>query len=310
MYLLLHCKITPACSYSREGENEASTYYINQSTHTHTQLCLMCFLDKTVAIIGLEHDDRLDIMNSSFFYSRMHLPTSIHDRSFYANFYSRDPSEIEIIDLDPSSSCTLRTLSESPTSITPLSDGTLSVTSGFFSFSDCSSSESTSSLSKRRRPTAPTIQQRLNTYESACHRPNLPLPLLLLSKQKTQSSSALSPPSLVNQRIPRQIPTEQIKPFLINSSNLIDNNTCKSVLLVQDDFSINEKSVVLDSSKRFLSKSTSQLCDPSSIDQQKDEVFPLSSRNILDVIQEELVTIIVGMILSMIIIVLVGNSSS
>lgn len=279
------------------------------SIKAHAQLCLMCFLDKTVAIIGLEQDDRLCIMNSLFFHSRMHLPTSVRDRSFYADFYSRHPSEIEIIDLDPSSSCTLRTLSESPTSITPLSDGTLSVTSGFFSFSDCSSSESTSSLSKRRRPTAPTIQERLNTYESACHRPNLPLPLLLLSKQKTQSSSALSPSSLVNQRIPRQIPTEQIKPFLINTSNLIDNNICKSVLMAQDDLSIHEKSIALDSSKRYLSKSTSQLCDPSFIDHHKEEVLPLSSRNILDVIQEELVKIFGGKIHSMTPIFLVGNSS-
>ena len=215
---------------------------------------------------------------------------SIRDRSFYANFYSRHPSEIEIIDLDPSSSCVLRTLSESPTSINPLFDGTSSVTSGFFSSSDCSSSESTSSFTKRRRPTAPTIQARLNTYESACHRPSLPLPSLISSKQKPQSTSVLSPSSLVNQRIPRQISTEQIKPLVINTSNLIDNEPSKPMFIIQDDSSINDKSMTLNSSKRYLWKSTSQRCEQSSTDDHKEDVLPLSSsRNILDVIQEELV---------------------
>lgn len=220
----------------------------------------------------------------------MHLPSSLRDRSFYVKFYSRHPSEIEIIDKIPSSTCALRTLSESPTTITPLSDVLSSGTSGFFSLSDCSSSESTSSYTKRRRTTAPTIQERLNTYESACTRPSLPLPSLLLCKQKT-----LSPPSLVNQIIPQQISVGQIQPLVKNTSNLIDNDTLKTVMMIQDDDEssssnsrINEKSILLDSSKRYLSKSTSQLCDQSSIDIKEEQVSP-SSRNILDVIQEELV---------------------
>jgi hypothetical protein len=224
----------------------------------------------------------------------MHLPSSLRDRSFYIKFYSRHPSEIEIIDKVPSSSCALRTLSESPTAITPLSDVSSSGNSGFFSFSDCSSSESTSSYTKRRRTTAPTIQERLNTYESACTRPSLPLPSLILSKQKT-----LSPPSLVNQIIiPQQILVEQIQPLLLNTSNLIDNDTSKSVTMIQDDddddeslssnLRINEKTIALDSSKRYLSKSTSQLCDQSLIHVKEEQVSP-STRNILDVIQEELV---------------------
>ena len=245
----------------------------------------------------------------------MHLPLSIRDRSFYAHFYSRDPSEIEIVDLNPPSSCALRTFSESPTSINPLFDGTSSVTSGFFSSSDCSSSESTSSFTKRRRPTAPTIQARLNTYVSACHRPSLPLPSLISSKQKTQSTSLLSPSSLVNQRTPRQISTEQIQPLAINTSNLIENQPAKPVLIVQDDSLIKEKSVTLNSSKRYLSKSTSQLCDPSPTDHHKDDEeggSPLSSRNILDVIQEELVSgrNDCSKMIFMRRIVLVGNSSS
>jgi len=224
----------------------------------------------------------------------MHIPSSMRDRSFYAKFYSRHPSEIEIIDKIPSSSssCVLRTLSESPTIITPLSDVSLSATSGFFSSSDCSSSESTGSYTKRRRTTAPTIQERLNTYESACIRPNLPLPSLILSKQKTQSISALSSPVLVNQILPEQIPAEQTKPLLMNTSNLIDNDQLKSMTMIQDDSSIisiiNENSISLDSSKRYLSKSTSQLYDPS-LNNIKEEQISSTSRNILDVIQEELV---------------------
>jgi hypothetical protein len=229
----------------------------------------------------------------------MHLPSSMRDRSFYAKFYSRHPSEIEIIDKVPSSSssssssCALRTLSESPTAITPLSDVTSSATSGFFSSSDCSSSESTGSYTKRRRIAAPTIQERLNTYESACIRPSLPLPSLILSKQKTQSISARSPTPLVNQIIPQQIPAEQTtKPLLINTSNLIDNDISKSVIMIPDDSSIetriNEKSISLDSSKRYLSKSTSQLCDQSSNNNEEERVSS-TSRSILDVIQEELV---------------------
>jgi hypothetical protein len=222
----------------------------------------------------------------------MHIPSSMRDRSFYAKFYSRHPSEIEIIDKIPpssSSSCVLRTLSESPTIITPLSDVSLSATSGFFSSSDCSSSESTGSYTKRRRTTAPTIQERLNTYESACIRPNLPLPSLILSKQKTQSISALSSPVLVNQILSEQIPAEQTKPLLMNTSNLIDNDTLKSMTMIQDDSSIiNENSISLDSSKRYLSKSTSQLYDQS-LNNIKEEQISSTSRNILDVIQEELV---------------------
>lgn len=231
-------------------------------------------------------------MNSLLFICRMHLPSSIRDRSFYAKFYSRPPSEIEIIDKIPSSSSSsssvLRTLSESPTTITPLSDVSSSATSGFFSSSDCSSSESTSSYTKRRRTTAPIIQERLNTYESACTRPSLPLPSLLLSKQKIQCIS----PSLVDQIIPQQIPAEQTNTLLMNTSNLIDNDPLKSLIRIHDDSSIksriNDKSISLDSSKRYLSKSTSQLCDQLSIDNKEEQVSP-KSRNILDVIQEELV---------------------
>jgi len=227
----------------------------------------------------------------------MHLPSTVRDRSFYAKFYSRHPSEIEIIDkIQTSSSSTLRTLSESPTTITPISDVTSSVTSGFFSSSDCSSSESTTSYTKRRRTTAPIIQERLNTYESACTRPSLPLPSLLLSKPKTQSVSVLSSSALVNQIIPQQIPTKQIKTLLIDTSNLVANDTSKSVIMVQDNSSsssnsrINEKSISLDSSKRYLSKSTSELCVQSSNNVKEDEV-PSSSRSILDIIHEELVSI-------------------
>ena len=243
----------------------------------------------------------------------MHLPTFIRDRTFYINFYSRHPSEIEIIDISPSpsSSCTLRTLSESPTSITPLSDASSSVTSGFFSSSDCSSSESTGSYTKRRRTTAPTIQERLNRYESVFNRPSLPLPSLILSKQKTQSSSALSPPSLVNQNIPRQIPAEQTRPLLRNTLSLIDNDTSKAVIMIQDDSSINEKSISLDSSKRYLSKSTSQLCHQSFNNDQEEPVSS-SSKNILDIIQEELVNNHLSMKFHIVSIrlFLVGNSSS
>jgi hypothetical protein len=227
----------------------------------------------------------------------MHLPSTVRDRSFYAKFYSRHPSEIEIIDKiqTSSSSCALRTLSESPTTITPISDVTSSVTSGFFSSSDCSSSESTTSYTKRRRTTAPIIQERLNTYESACTRPSLPLPSLLLSKPKTQSVSVLSSSALVNQISPQQIPTKQIKKLLIDTSNLVANDTSKSVIMVQDNSSssnsrINEKSILLDSSKRYLSKSTSELCVQSSNNIKEDEV-PSSSRSILDIIHEELVSI-------------------
>lgn len=227
----------------------------------------------------------------------MHLPSSIRDRSFYAKFYSRPPSEIEIIDKIPSSSCVSRTLSESPTTIIPLSDVSSSVTSGFFSSSDCSSSESTGSYTRRRRTTAPIIQERLNTYESACiTRPSLPLPSLFLSKQKIQSISSRSPPILVNQIIPQQIPAEQTKSLLINTSNLIDdddnNDTLKSMIIIHNDSTIetrsNEQIISLDSSKRYLSKSTSQLCDQSLMNDTNESVSP-SSRNILDVIQEELV---------------------
>ncbi|CAF1367131.1 unnamed protein product [Adineta steineri] len=234
----------------------------------------------------------------------MHLPSSVRDRSFYAKFYSRHPSEIEIIDKIQSSSSTttLRTLSESPTTITPISDVISSTTSGFFSSSDCSSSESTSSYTKRRRTTAPIIQERLNTYESACTRPSLPLPSLLTCKLKTQSISTLTSSSLVNQTIPQQIPPKQTKTLLKNTSSLIDNDTSKSILIIQDKSSsssssssssfsnsiINEKSISLDSSKRYLSKSTSQLCDPSLNNIKEDQVSSSSSRNILDVIQEEL----------------------
>ncbi|CAF0726825.1 unnamed protein product [Rotaria sordida] len=232
---------------------------------------------------------------------KMHLPSSVRDRSFYAKFYSRHPSEIEIIDKIPSSlppssssssSCVLRILSEIPTTITPLSDVFSSATSGFFSSSECSSSESTSSYTKRRRITAPIIQERLNTYESACTRPSLPLPSFVLSKQKTQSISVLSTPSLVNQIIPQQKPAEQTTLFLTNTTNLIDNDSSKSIIMIQTnssslDSKINEKSISLDSSKKYLSKSTSQLCDPS-LNNVKEEQVLSSSRSILDVIQNEL----------------------
>jgi hypothetical protein len=240
-------------------------------------------------------------MNGLLFICRMHLPpsSSLRDRSFYAKYYSRHPSEIEIIDKLPSSSssCVQRTLSESPTTITPLSDVLSSATSGFLSSSDCSSSESTSSYTRRRRTTAPIIQERLNTYELANVRPSLPLPSLISFKQKTQSISALS---LVNQIIPLQIPAEQITSSLLtNTSNLVDNDTSKSEKIIQDDSSsllrsrINENSISLDLSKRYLSKSTSQLCDQLSIsakEEGEEEVSSSSSRNILDVIQEELVS--------------------
>ncbi|CAF2731355.1 unnamed protein product [Rotaria sp. Silwood2] len=237
----------------------------------------------------------------------MHLPSSVRDRSFYSKFYSRHPSEIEIIDkissspppppLPPppppsSSSSVLRILSEIPITITPLSDVSSSATSGFFSSSECSSSESTSSYTKRRRTTAPIIQERLNTYELVCSRPSLPLPSLILSKQKTESISAVSTPSLVNQTIPQQIPAEQTTSFLTNTSNLIDNDSSKSVITIQTNSSslnskINEKSISLESSKKYLSKSTSQLCDQS-LTNVKEEQVPSSSRSILDVIQDEL----------------------
>jgi hypothetical protein len=66
-------------------------------------------------------------------------------------------------------------------------------------------------------------------------------------------------------------------------------------MIIQDDSKINEKSIALDSSKRYLSKSTSQLCDQSLNNNKEEQVSP-SSRNILDVIQEELVnqTIIIS----------------
>ncbi|CAF0992718.1 unnamed protein product [Rotaria sp. Silwood1] len=234
----------------------------------------------------------------------MYFPSSTRDRSFYAKFYSRHPSEIEIIDKisssstpssSSSSSCVLRLLSEIPTTITPLSDVTSSATSGFFSSSECSSSESTSSYTKRRRTTAPIIQERLNTYESACSRPSLPLPSLILSKQKTESISTVSTLSLVNQTIPQQIPADQTTSFLMNTSNLIDNDRSKSVIIIPTNSSsslssnskIHEKSITLDSSKKYLSKSTSQLCDQS-LTNVKEEQVPSSSRSILDVIQEEL----------------------
>lgn len=224
----------------------------------------------------------------------MHLPSTVRDRSFYANFYSRNPSEIEIIDKIPSaSSCVLRILSEIPTPITPLSDLSSYTTSGFFSSSEYSSSESTGSYTRRRRTTGPTIQERLNTYESACSRPSLPLPSLITSKQKTQSISALSTQPLVNQILPQQVPAEQRASFLTNTSNSVDNDTSQSLTIIQTNSSslkskINESPMSLDTCKRYLSKSTSQLCDQS-INNGKEEQVSSSSRNILDVIQEELV---------------------
>ena len=220
----------------------------------------------------------------------MQPPASLRNRSFYAKFYSRNPTEIEIIDSKPSS-CILRTLSASPATMTPLSDAATSpTTSGFFSSPDCSSSESTSSYTKRRRTTAPTIQERLNTYESACHRPSLPLPTPIPSKSKPSSL-------LVNQIVPQQTPpVEQTKPKFIKKSHLIANDLPKAVATIPDDPSslsstsrINAKSISLDSSKRYLSKSASQLCDQSSLDRQDEQVS--SSRNVLDMIQEELVSV-------------------
>ncbi|CAF1090643.1 unnamed protein product [Adineta ricciae] len=224
----------------------------------------------------------------------MHLPSFLRDRSFYAKFYSRHPSEIEIIDKTQPSSSALRTLSQSPTTIIPiLFDVTSSHTSGFFSSSDCSSSESTSSHTRRRRTTAPTIQERLNTYESACIRPNPPLPSSPSSKQTTPSIPNLSSPTLVN-----PINSQQTK----NPMNLTNNDPSKSITPVQDNSSsssssslspsysiVKNKTISLDSSKRYLSKSTSQLCDQS-LNHIKDDQgsSSSSSRNILDVIQEEL----------------------
>ena len=226
----------------------------------------------------------------------MQPPASLRNRSFYAKFYIRNPTEIEIIDSKPSS-CILRTLSASPATITPLSDAATSpTTSGFFSSPDCSSSESTSSYTKRRRTTAPTIQERLNTYESACHRPSLPLPTPVPSKPKPSSMPCRSSSLLVNQIVPQQTPVEQTKPKFIKKSHLVANDLPKAVATIHDDPSsslsstsrINAKSISLDSSKRYLSKSASQLCDQSSLDRQDEPVS--SSRNVLDIIQEELVS--------------------
>jgi len=217
----------------------------------------------------------------------MHLPSSLRDRSFYAKFYSRPPSEIEIIEKTPSSN--LRTLSQSPTAITPLSDGLSSTTSGFLSSSDCSSSsESTTSYTKRRRTTGPIIQERLNTYESAFIRTNVLAPSIIISKQKNQLKSVRPcSSSLVNQTMSGQISIEQTK-----SSNLINTDTSKSDMIIHDessiDSTINQQYIPFDSSKRYLSKSTSQLCEQS-FNQSFDEQISSPSRNILDMIQEELV---------------------
>lgn len=218
----------------------------------------------------------------------MHLPSSVRDRSFYAKFYSRPPSEIEIIEKTPSSSSNLRTLSQSPTAITPLSDGFSSITSGFLSSSDCSSSsESTTFYTKRRRTTGPIIQERLNTYESAFIRPNVLTPSIIVSKQKNQLKSPRPCSSLVNQIMSGQISIEQTK-----SSNLINTDTSKSDMIIHDessiDSTINQQYIPFDSSKRYLSKSTSQLCEQS-FNQSFDEQISSPSRNILDMIQEELV---------------------
>lgn len=228
----------------------------------------------------------------------MHLPSFVRDRSFYANFYCRNPSEIEIIDKissSSSSSYALRISSETSTVTTPLSDASsIIVTSGFLSSSECSSSESTTSYTKRRRTTAPIIQERLNTYESACIRPSLPLSSLASNKQKTQSSSTISTPSLVNKASNQEIIVEQTPSLLTNTSNLIDTDTSKTFIPIERNSStlnstIDEQSVTLDSCKKYLSKSTSQLCERS-LNNVKEEEIPSSSRSILDVIQEELVS--------------------
>ncbi|CAF3313795.1 unnamed protein product [Rotaria socialis] len=232
----------------------------------------------------------------------MQLSSSVRDRSFYANFYCRHPSEIEIIDKFPpiipssssasSPSYALRISSEIPTATTPLSDVCLSAASGFFSSSECSSSESTGSYTKRRRTTAPVIQERLNTYESARIRPSLPLSSVTLSKQKIQSISAVSTPSLVNSIAPQQIPAEQTTSFLTNTTNLIDNDASKPLITNEANSSslntsINEKLIPLGSCKKILSKSTSQLCDRL-LNDVKEEQVSASSKSILDVIQDEL----------------------
>ena len=235
----------------------------------------------------------------------MHLPSSssvLRDRLFYARFYSRPPSEIEIIDKTPTSFYMNRTLSESPTTLTPNSDLAFSATSGFFSSSECSSSESTSSYTKRRRTTAPIIQERLNTYESACVRPILVQhPTLNTVKQKLQSLSRRSPPSLVNSINSLQRPTEQINATSIEKFNATDIDRPSSLVSNQIKETpsstlsrINEQSILFDSSKRYLSKSTSQLCDSVSMNQRENgetSTSSSSSRNILDIIQEELVNI-------------------
>lgn len=233
----------------------------------------------------------------------MHLPTSttsVRDRSFYANFYSRHPSEIEIIEKistqPSSSSCVVRTLSESPTTLTPISDVSLSGTSAFFSLSDCSSSESTSSYTRRRRTTAPIIQERLNTYESACIRTKLPQTTILSLKTKSQ---LISPPTLVNQQTPPQRSSiEQTKCLVIQTSNYTNNDLLlKTDLLNNHDETSSSKlthqdqSISLESTKRYLSKSTSQLCETMSTEiLEEQESVTSSSKNILDIIQEELVS--------------------
>lgn len=233
----------------------------------------------------------------------MHLPTSVtsvRDRSFYANFYIRHPSEIEIIEKThpvSTSVCVVRTLSESPTTLTPISDVSSSATSAFFSLSDCSSSESTSSYTRRRRTTAPIIQERLNTYESACLRPKLPPTTFLSSKVKPH---LISPPTLVNQITPPQRSIEQTDSVLIQTSNYTNNDRSAMDLINQDEplssassskLIRHDPSMSFDSTKRYLSKSTSQLCDPNSTELAEEQVsVASSSRNILDIIQEELVS--------------------
>ena len=245
-------------------------------------------------MVGSKLADKSYAMTNMTFIFRMHLPSSLRNRSFYAKFYSRHPSEIEIIDKTPSSSSSnSRILSESPTTITLLSDVSSSATSGCFSSSEYSSSESTSSSTRRRRTTGPIIQERLNTYESACIRPSLPLPSLTSSIQKTQSISILSAPSLVDQITPQQIPTEQTKSLIKNTSSLVSTDTSKSDMMVQTDSAspnctINEKPMSLHSSRRYLSKSTSHLCDQP-LNNVQEEQISSSSQNILDKIQEELV---------------------
>lgn len=231
----------------------------------------------------------------------MHLPSFVvpqRDRSFYANFYCRPPSEIEIIEKSSTTKpFNIRTISESPITLIPICDAISNGTSGCFSSSECSSSsESTSSYTRRRRTTAPTIQERLNTYESACHRQRVLQLSAASSKPNPQLCSRRSPPSLVNSLKPIQRQAEQINSASMEKLNTPEIDQTRLIVKNQtkdkksSTSRTNEPTKQLDSSKRYLSKSTSQLCE-TTLMKSSDEQDSLasSSRNILDIIQEELV---------------------